>query len=248
MRIFVGTLETGEAEFAESAAAIAAQQGVSVTHRVISGLPEYEAHNALWAAWAAAKPTHDLFVKIDADTVLNRPTALAEMAALFADRAVTGVQLKLLDYFTTEPMSGMNAFSPYVVFAPAKRRLYSDHADSGHRTVLKGDAVRHLEPIAWHCRNPNPRQAFHFGFRRMLKRQTDVIAALASAWRREPLPGREWAMAGAASVRWWMRVAPGDGARNVGAAFARMADTDLRQTAVRRFAEAHMPYEKSEAV
>ncbi|MCZ8313253.1 MAG: hypothetical protein O9320_20610 [Magnetospirillum sp.] len=247
MRIFVGTLESGEAEFAESSAAISAQQNVSVTRHVISGLPEYKAHNALWAAWAAAKTTHDLFVKIDADTVLNRPTALKEIAALFADRSVTGAQLKLLDYFTTEPMPGMNAFSPDVVFAPARKRLYSDHADSGHRKVLKGDAVRHLEPIAWHCRNPNPRQAFHFGFRRMLKRQADVISALTRAWRREPLPGREWAMAGAASVRWWMRLAPGAGARNLGTAFARMADAELRGIEIRRFAEAHIPQEKGEA-
>jgi len=68
-RVFVGTLACGEAERVECSAAVAAQTGVSVTHAVIEDLPELEAHNALWDAWESAQAGHDLFVKIDADTV-----------------------------------------------------------------------------------------------------------------------------------------------------------------------------------
>jgi hypothetical protein len=199
-RIFVGTLACGEAELAECRAAVQAQRDVAVTHRVIEDLPELEAHNALWGEWEAAKPQHDLFAKIDADTVLARDTALAELAALFKEPDVTGAQVLLHDFFTDGLIAGLNVFSPAVEFRRRADRLYPDRVDVNHRRVLKGDAVRHLAPIGWHCRAPHPRQAFHFGLHRALKAQWDVLAAVAAAWRRAPEPGREWALLGAAAA------------------------------------------------
>ena len=53
------------------------QKDVDVHHEIISGLPEHEAHIKLWQTWNRAKSKHDLFVKIDADTVLNDAHSLA---------------------------------------------------------------------------------------------------------------------------------------------------------------------------
>src|SRR3954447_18957837 len=93
-RVFVGTLFSGEAEFDESQSMIRRQEGVAVETHVTSGLPELEAHNALWAAWEAAKKRHDLFVKIDADTILVDEGALSRIHGLFAgDPDVTGAQI-----------------------------------------------------------------------------------------------------------------------------------------------------------
>lgn len=202
-RIFVGTMTCGEAEFDACCDAVRNQTGVIVTHHIIRDLPEYAAHNALWAAWGGAKSSHDLFVKIDGDTILNRGTALAEIAALFQNPDVTGAQILLMDYFTNDLISGLNAFSSVVQFRAARRRLFADHADTGHKVVLKGDAVAHLAPIGFHCRDPHALQAFHYGFHRALKRQTATIAKIAHAHQAHPTLAREWALAGAASARWW---------------------------------------------
>lgn len=221
-RIFVGTLASGEAEFEECCDAIGGQEGVAVTHHVISGLRELEAHNALWAAWERVKDEHDLMVKVDADTVLARPTALGEIYALFENPEVTGAQILLHDYFTDRLIAGLNAFSPAVVFKPAASRLFADHADSGHKVVLKGEPVAHLAPIGWHCTRPHARQAFHFGLHRALKRQREVIRRVAAVWLKERDEARFWALAGARAARWWMRFNTDYGGRQLQAAFAKI--------------------------
>jgi hypothetical protein len=204
-RIFVGTLACGEAERDECRAAVAAQTGVVVTHQMIEGLPELEAHNALWEAWSKVRTSHDLFVKIDADTILIRTTALAEIAALFADPEVTGAQILLHDYFTNRLIAGLNAFSGKVAFKAGTDRLFTDRVDTGHKKVLKGEAVQYLAPIGWHCRNPHPRQAFHFGLHRAYKKQMEVVARTAAVWLEKHDTGREWALAGAMSAGWRLR-------------------------------------------
>ena len=234
-RIFVGTLACGEAERAECLAAVTAQTGVSVTQTVIENLPELEAHNALWDAWEAVKADHDLFVKIDADTVLARPTALGEIAALFIDEAVTGAQILLHDFFTDELIAGLNAFSRAVTFLRATDRLWTDRVDGGHRVVLKGEPVRHLAPIGWHCRTPHPRQAFHFGLHRAIKKQEAVIARCAEVWLVERDEARGWALAGAMSAGSLRhRVDYGD--VRFEAAFRALADAADRRDRVERFA------------
>ena len=204
-RIFVGTLACGEAEFNDCCRAIHDQQGVRVTHYVIADQPEFEAHNLLWEAWEQAKSQHALMVKVDADTVLSRATALAEIHALFADPAVTGAQILLHDYFTDRLIAGLNAFSPVVKFRHALSRLFADHADSNHNVVFKGESVAYLAPIGWHCTRPHPRQAFHYGLHRALKKQRNLIKQCAEVWlvkRDEP---RSWALLGAMAAGWSLR-------------------------------------------
>ncbi|MFZ4808750.1 MAG: hypothetical protein ACOYLQ_15960 [Hyphomicrobiaceae bacterium] len=200
MRIFVGTLACGEAELDDCRQAVARQTGVQVRQLVIENRPELEAHNALWDAWNAERHQHDLFVKVDADTVLMRDTALAEIGGLFEDPDVTGAQILLQDYFTDNLIAGLNSFSGAVKFHRSNDRLFTDRVDYGHVKVMKGPPVAHLAPIGWHCLRPHARQAFHFGLHRALKKQNDVIGRVAEVWLRERDDARGWALAGAASA------------------------------------------------
>jgi hypothetical protein len=236
-RLFVGTLFCGEAEYDECRAAILSQEGVRVTHHIIENQPEFSAHNILWQAWIENRGAHDLFVKIDADTILNRPTALADIAALFKAPDVTGAQILLHDYFTDDLIAGLNAFSKSVQFRASRSRLFADHADFGHQTVLKGESVEPLAPIGWHCRHPHPYQAFHYGFHRALKRQTDMLAKCARIWREKPENGRAWALAGAASAHWWHRRSMDYGNSALQALFARLQDDGERRKKVLDYAE-----------
>ena len=226
-KIFVGTLACGESELDECCAAVQAQQGVDATHLVISNLREREAHLALWDSWEKQKSHHDIFVKIDADTVLSRPTALREIADLFSSPDVTGAQILLHDYFTDRLIAGLNAFSRAVTFKKSRSRLMPDRVDADHMRVLKGAAVSHLAPIGWHCRMPHPRQAFHFGLHRALKKQHDVIARSAEVWLAQRDEARSWALTGAMSATWRMRFGFDYAQRGFERAFAaRAADPD----------------------
>ncbi len=235
-RIFVGTLACGEAEFDDCCRAVATQQDVEVTHHVIANQPEFEAHNRLWEAWGRAKAGCDLFVKVDADTVLSRPTALAEIFALFAIPSVTGAQILLHDYFTDRLIAGLNAFSPVVTFRQSSRRLFADRADSNHNVVLKGDAVAHLAPIGWHCTHPHPRQAFHFGLHRALKKQQEVIKQCATVWLEKRDAPRSWALTGAIAAGWRLRSHFDYGSKRFEASFSRYATDAMRLDAVEAFA------------
>jgi hypothetical protein len=235
-RIFVGTLAAGEAELEACRAAVRAQRGVRVTHHVIEGLPELAAHNALWTAWASHKTEHDLFVKIDADTVLARETALAEIAALFTDPEVTGAQILLHDYFTDRLIAGLNSFSKDVVFRVGSDRLFADRVDTGHHKVLRGASVAHLAPIGRHSPAPHPRQAFHFGLHRAFKRQTEVLSQCATVWLQHRDTPRSWALAGALSAGWRMRNHFDYADPRFQQAFDALQDTAIRNAKVERYA------------
>lgn len=197
-RVWFGTMHSGEAEFARSSAAIAGQTGLSeIKHYVVSGMPEAKAHNALWSAWESEKANYDLFVKVDADTVIDSTEAVSRVWEMFAaDPRVTGAQLKLHDYFTDDLIAGLNFFTPVVVFNVSPE-LYCDRVDTNHNVVLKGEPVSHLEPVGLHCIEPNDSQAFHFGLHRMLKDQTDVMKRTFDVWKTKRDRPRSLALFGA---------------------------------------------------
>lgn len=216
-RVFVGTLCSGEGDFDSCCEIIAHQREVDITHVVISDLPERQAHNALWNAWNAAKANHDMFLKVDADTVLSTELIVAQIWKIMRDNPrVTGIQLPIHDYFTDGPIAGLNAFSPKVVFSETRDDLFCDRVDSGHDIVFKvppspscdiafHDVAKNMGinayvspvPVANHCHEANDAQAFHFGLHRALKRQTDVIARVHAAFKRDHDRLRGLALSGA---------------------------------------------------
>lgn len=220
-RVLVGTLECGEAEFELSRQRITAQAGVDVEHLVVSNLPELEAHQRLFGTWNRRRSEFDLFVKVDADTVLADEWALSRLWSLFvADRQITAVQAGLHDYFTDDMIAGLNCFSSDVSFSRPTHQIYCDRMEEiGHRRTLKPDDTLALYPIADHCLFPHPRQAFHYGYRRWLKGQADMIGKTADAFERldgqdpgddgtaerggeQEGGGRFWALAGACAAFW----------------------------------------------
>lgn len=195
-RVFFGTMYSDESEFEESRQMIHSQKDLlEIKHVVIEGLEEREAHNILWQSWNSFKNDFDLFVKVDADTILGDEYSISRVWSLFRENPrVTGVQVRLKDYYTDDLISGLNFFSPAVVFKTSPS-LYCDRVDTNHDIVLKGEIVEHLEPIGLHCKDPTLRQSFHYGLHRMLKNQKDVIRKVLVAKRE---PAREYALLGAA--------------------------------------------------
>ncbi len=177
-RIFIGTMFSGEGDFDECVKMVAMQRDVHVTHKVITNLPEREAHNALWQSWREAKNTHDLFVKVDADTVLAGYNTLKTIWELMSsDVRITGLQAPLHDFFTLEMINGLNCFKPSVTFNDTSDDLFCDRrVDVGHDVVISSENVPDsLRPAGFHCYGTTPKQAFHFGLHRALKGQSNII-------------------------------------------------------------------------
>jgi hypothetical protein len=195
-------MHSGEAEFEEARQCVLRQQDVEVFHFIIDGLPEYEAHNALWKTWNDCKKNFDIFIKVDADTIIDDPKKFSQIADEFNQNSrLTGMQIPLHDYFTDGPILGLNCFSPSVIFTPASSRLHADHADKGgHDIVYRNEKVAHLAPAGRHCAYPNDYQAFHFGLHRMKKNQRDTMRKVYQAWKASGGRARLLALYGAAAA------------------------------------------------
>ena len=193
------TLACGEAELQVCKEAIAEQEYVHVEHLVFEGYSELEGHKHLFGAWNKKRHEFDLFVKIDADTILEHPKALFQLWCYFRDNSdLTAVQTGLLDYFTNTMIAGLNSFSSDVTFSMPNDTLYCDRiSENGHRKVLKPNDTLEIYPIARHCVAPHDKQSFHYGYRRWMKGQTDIIKNCLVAWQEIGGDGRFWALIGA---------------------------------------------------
>ena len=236
-RILVGTLESGEQEFEECKELISAQKFVKVHHIVISGLREREAHAKLIQTWLVNKPNFDYFIKVDADTVLNSDTTLATLADFMKSRDATGIQVKLLDYFSKELISGLNMFTPEVKFRTRPSRLYPDQLDFGHRLQLKGHHVAQFEPIGFHGKNPNSRQSFYYGYHRFLKGQSRLLRSCFTNYLEIGDEARKWALIGAYAARHDRMPKFLFSSKRVLKAFKRFQETEISIDALSQFAE-----------
>lgn len=185
MKVFVGTMTCGEGDFETCCQAISSQRDVDVDHFIINNLPEKAAHNTLWSSWRNRQTTHDLFVKVDADTVLKHDRVLIEVATIMKnDPRITGIQAPLHDYFTDGFINGLNCFSPKVTFQDSVDDLFCDRqVDVGHDIVMGSTQVpSSLSPAGFHCHHSTDIQAFHFGVHRALKGQHHIIEKVRLAW------------------------------------------------------------------
>jgi hypothetical protein len=207
-RVFVGTLENGEAEFNACKNALAAQKNVEIHHHVISGQAEKIAHQNLVEMWMQHRSEFDFFLKLDADTVLIQENSICDMANLMNSMQATGMQVKLLDYFSQQSIAGLNMFTPEVSFHTRVSRLRPDNSDYGHKKVLRGIDVKHLEPIGYHGLYPNSRQAFFYGFHRFLKGQYSLLESVYEQWCAQKDDARKWALVGASEAKrkFWGKV------------------------------------------
>ena len=186
LKVFVGTLHSNEGDFEECCKAIKSQIDVEVTHHVISGLNEKDAHNALWTAWRDNQTSHDLFVKVDADTVLTTPSILSEIHKTLIREEATGLQAPLHDYMTNQLIIGLNAYTPQVQFLETQDKLYCDRGmDNGNTKIIRGAVLPEtLRVVGLHCHKATNLQGFRYGTHRAMKTQDAEVQKLIWAWRK----------------------------------------------------------------
>lgn len=199
-RVFIGTMYSGEGDFEECCKAINSQKDVVITHVVIKDFPEREAHNALWSAWRTHRASSDMFIKVDADTVLASTETASEFWKLMTSNPrITGIQAPLFDYFTDSAINGLNCFSPGVTFNDTTSGLFCDRGvDVDHDIVVSSENVPlTLKPAGFHCYRSTLKQAFHYGLHRMLKGHIGTINSVKTAYKRHCDDLRAMALMGA---------------------------------------------------
>src|SRR4051812_1313535 len=108
IRILVGMLACGENERDQAIAALKAQSYKNYEFFLLENLPNKAAHETLYARFMASARQFDLFMKLDADMVLTRESALAEVADFFLSNAeVELLFFELLDWYTDTLIPGM---------------------------------------------------------------------------------------------------------------------------------------------
>ena len=111
MRILVGTLYCGEQEFDDSVASVKGQTHPPAEHLVIERQPKRLGHEQLFGTFMQRRDDFDLLVKVDADMVLCRHELFAGIVERFrADDSMVVLSIKVHDYFTDRPASGLNCY------------------------------------------------------------------------------------------------------------------------------------------
>ena len=198
INVLVGTLHSGESELDLCKESINNQKGITSEHLIISNLNENEAHAKLFDFWNSNRSKFDMFVKVDADTVLIKNTSLLDVFFAINEYNVDGIQLSLLDFFSQTEIYGLGAFLNSVQFNKPRNKLFPDRVvDRSLYNIKIGAGLEHLQPIGYHCLNPHPRQAFRYGLHRQLKKQDDIISSMAKMWLKEKDLARKWALFGA---------------------------------------------------
>lgn len=174
MKILVGILYCIENELEECIASVNQQTHQGFDYFVLENLPKREAHHQLYAKFSAGAQDYDIFVKLDADMVLSRDTFFEEVVCEFTnDPQLTLLQVAVHDFFTDRLIFGQHNYRNTVRWSPRDDALFTDKQTHSGKRV--NDSKR-LAPAAFHCPNPSPFQAFHFGVHKAVKVMQNGVA------------------------------------------------------------------------
>ena len=167
-RILVGMLATDENERAQAAASLRAQTHKEYELFIIENRPNKEAHEALYSRFMSSAGEFDIFFKLDADMVLLRDTALAEVAGFFAGNPDVELLLfELIDWYSDSMIPGL-----VITRSTAKWPAHSDQLMVDSFVKITGKNVHVADrqaALAIHSPDPSPLQAFRFGVHRAMK-------------------------------------------------------------------------------
>jgi len=112
----------------------------------------------------------DLFIKIDADMVLTRPTFFQEVVERFvSEQELTHLLIGVHDWMTNSAIMGLHVFRSshrWRVGCNNNEALFVDAVDVNEKITKDWES---LAPAAVHCGNPSFFQAFHLGLHKAVK-------------------------------------------------------------------------------
>jgi hypothetical protein len=166
--ILVGILYCGEHEFNDCINALNRQIYKNWKHVTFRFLANKIAHDTLYRFFMDNAKNFDLMIKLDADMVFSKVNALNILVDLFSQNpTLDHAEIALHDWYSDSIIMGLHAFSNRVRWKVGKEDLFVDGNPTipGKKIFLWNDPA----PLASHCPNPSPFQAFHFGVHRASK-------------------------------------------------------------------------------
>ena len=168
MRIFVGTLYSGENEYTECLEAIQKQSFRNFKHFIFENLPNKEAHDKLYNLFLTKSSQFDLLVKVDADMVLCNRHLFRNVVERFAgDDNLEHLEIPVHDFFSNRLIWGMNIYRNTIKWRKCDENLFVDTTPVYEQPKVRDKGS--LTPAATHCHNPGCFQAFHYGLHKGIK-------------------------------------------------------------------------------
>lgn len=166
--VLVGILHTAENEYERSIVALQRQTYRQWSAFVIRGLPNHEAHRALYDEFDRQRERVRYFVKLDADMVFVDDGALERAVAFMRERPdADHAEFAVHDWFTDGPMMGFHVYTRRARWPEVLEAIFVDRPPSvpGARLVVWSAPA----PLVHHAPDPTPAQAAAFGVHRAIK-------------------------------------------------------------------------------
>lgn len=170
MRILVGILYSGEPQFQSCIKSVKGQFNCLLHYFVIENLPKDEAHNILYATFMRRASEFDLFVKLDADMVIQSTDFFEYLGQLFTEcKALDHYHLYVYDDILKAMISGLNVYRSTVKWGINKENYFTDRQHLSES--IRHSFVERNPNKNWivHCPNPSIDQIFNFGLHRGIK-------------------------------------------------------------------------------
>jgi hypothetical protein len=170
MKILIGLVRCIENEFEACLQSIKDQTHKDWEIFFIENLPKKEAHDQLYGTFMRRSGEFDLFIKVDADMVLSRPTLFEEIVSEMNKRPHSDhFQIGVWDYFTDQLIYAFHAYRSSVKWNIQNEQYFTDSIHYKTHCTEFMDINGPLAPAAQHSPNPSPFQAFHFGIHKAVK-------------------------------------------------------------------------------
>ncbi len=169
-RVLVITLYSGEHEYAECKKSVFEQNGVFILdHYLIENKKNAEAHNELYRTIMDKSKEYDYFIKLDADMIFTKFTAIKELIQMAVDSKADVFSIPVHDYMTNKMVWGLNVYRSGVKWKLGTESLFTDqqHLDGEYRIAKKNLLL--VESLVSHASMPSDFQAFAFGVHRAAK-------------------------------------------------------------------------------
>jgi hypothetical protein len=165
VRVIVGILYSGEAEFPLCTRSLAAQREVESAYFVISDKGNKAAHDELYATFMSSSSEYDYFFKLDADMTLRSPDALRALVSAMRSKGAAHALSYVFDHPSSLAIPGVQIFRSDSRWEGSDEQLNVDYPPR-----LTGESMLIIDPIyVDHMSSPSQYQLFRYGIHKALK-------------------------------------------------------------------------------
>lgn len=171
MKLCIITLYSGENEFDMLKKSLEKQHYTKYEHKIYKYLPNKKALKTAYKIVEENRGDYDLYIRLDADMVLNSPEAIGTIVSFFeTHQNIDHAIFPVYDYLSQKRILGLHGYRPNVKWGSLEDDLYVDpNPTQGERRSIAHDIP---EKLVLHSPNPSKYQAFYFGYHRTLKAKT----------------------------------------------------------------------------